>query len=59
MGIGKKLIEPAVAKAKAQGVKELMTITSKKMKTKFVADYGFGEQPHGFKVALFKQLGAE
>ena len=53
-GIGRQLILRAVGRARSLGVKELMTITLKENKDWFVGQ-GFGEDPHGFKVALFRE----
>ena len=53
-GIGRKLLIRVVRRARSLGVKELMTITLKENKEWFVGQ-GFGEDPHGFKVALFRE----
>lgn len=54
-GTGRRLVERLMRRAKTLGVKELMTITLRGKKEWFVRR-GFGEDPHGFKVALFREL---
>lgn len=53
--IGSRLVEKLVKRARSLGVKEIMTITLKGKKDWFTKQ-GFGEDVHGFKVALFKEL---
>jgi len=53
--VGKMLVEAVFSKAKKMGVKELMTVAIKE-KEGWFRKFGFNEEVHGFKVALFKQL---
>ena len=53
--VGKMLVEAVFSKAKKLGVKELMIVTVKE-KEGWFRKFGFNEEVHGFKVALFKQL---
>ncbi len=55
-GIGQKIVQALVQKAKKRHIKELLTITLKEKKTWFQKQ-GFAEEAHGFKVALFKKIG--
>jgi amino-acid N-acetyltransferase len=54
-GVGKRLVDALVEKARQLRVKELMMITAKEKKAWFTK-HGFAEEAHGFKVALFKKL---
>lgn len=54
-GIGRRLVRNVMKRARSLGVEELMTITLRGNKDWFTKR-GFGEDPHGFKVALFKKL---
>ena len=54
-GVGRMLIEALKKKAKQLKVKELMTITTKEVKPYF-EKFGFKEETHNFKIALFNKL---
>jgi N-acetylglutamate synthase-like GNAT family acetyltransferase len=54
-GVGSMLVDALKKKAKDLKVKELMTITTKDMKNWF-GKFGFNEETHNFKVALFHKL---
>ena len=53
-GIGKRLVGGVIKMAKDRGIEEIMTITLKDKKNWFIRN-GFGEDAHGFKVALFRK----
>ncbi len=52
MGVGSMLVEALKKKAKSKKVKELITITLKE-KISWFKKFGFNEDVHDFKVALF------
>lgn len=54
-GVGRMLIDALKKKAKKLRVKELMTITKKEVKPYF-EKFGFKEETHNFKIALFNKL---
>lgn len=54
-GVGRMLIDALKKKAKQLKVKELMTITTKEVKPYF-EKFGFKEETHNFKIALFNKL---
>jgi amino-acid N-acetyltransferase len=53
-GVGKRLVDLLVRRAKTLGVEELLTITIKE-KAGWFAEQGFSEAAHGFKAALFRR----
>jgi N-acetylglutamate synthase-like GNAT family acetyltransferase len=54
-GVGRGITERIVELASKLGVEELMTITAQAKRGWFVKQ-SFSQQPHGFKVALFRKL---
>jgi N-acetylglutamate synthase-like GNAT family acetyltransferase len=54
-GVGRMLVDALKKKAKQLKVKELMTITTKEVKPYF-EKFGFKEETHNFKIALFNKL---
>lgn len=55
IGIGNELIKNVFLKSKKLKIKELLLVTNKERKEVFKS-FGFFEEAHGFKIALFKEI---